>query len=43
MNAIVNKLLLAGDKLMPELHLKQPWFKYSVCSPFTKHKERTKN
>ena len=23
MNAIVNKLLLAGDKFMPEMHLKR--------------------
>ena len=25
---------------MPELHLKQPEFTYSVCGPFTKHRER---
>ena len=24
MNAILNKLLLAGDKFIPEMHLKQP-------------------
>ena len=24
MNEVVNKFLLAGDKLMPEMHLKQP-------------------
>ena len=24
MNEIVNKFLLAGDKFMPEMHLKQP-------------------
>ena len=40
MNEIVNKFLLAGDKLMPEIHLKQPGFTYSACSPFTKNKER---
>ena len=40
MNEIVNKFLLAGDKFMPELHLKQPGFTYSACSPFTKNKER---
>ena len=40
MNEIVNKLLLAGDKFMPEMHLKQPGFTYSVCGPFTKNKER---
>ena len=40
MNEIVNKFLLAGDKLMPEMHLKQPGFTYSACGPFTKNKER---
>ena len=25
---------------MPELHLRQPQFTYSVCAPFTKNKER---
>ena len=39
-NDIVNKLLLAGDKFMPEMHLKQPTFTYSACGPFTKNKER---
>ena len=37
-NEIVNKFLLAGDKFMPEMHLKQPGFTYSVCGPFTKNK-----
>ena len=40
MNEIVNKFLLAGDKFMPEMHLRQPQFVYSVCGPFTKNKER---
>ena len=40
MNEIVNKFLLAGDKFMPEVHLKQPGFTYSACGPFTKSKER---
>ena len=39
MNEIVNKFLLAGDKFMPEMHLKQAWFTYSACGPFTKNKE----
>ena len=39
MNEIVNKLLLAGDKLMPEMHLRQPGFTYSACGTFTKNKE----
>ena len=41
-NEIVNKFLLAGDKFMRELHLKQPGFTYSACGPFTKNKERIK-
>ena len=40
MNEIVNKFLLAGDKFMPEMYLKQPRFTYSVCGTFTKNKER---
>ena len=36
----MNKFLLAGDKFMPEMHLKQPEFTYSACEPFTKNKER---
>ena len=40
MNEIINKFLLAGDKCMPEMHLKQPAFTYSACGPFTKNKER---
>ena len=40
MNKIVNKLLLAGNKFMPEMHLKRPGFTYSACGPFTKNKER---
>ena len=32
--------LLAGDKFMPEIHLKQTWFFYSASGPFTKNKER---
>ena len=40
MNEIGSKFLLAGDKFLPEMHLKQPGFTYSVCGPFTKNKER---
>ena len=40
MNEIANKFLLLGDKFMPEMHLKEPGFTYSACSPFTKNKER---
>ena len=40
MNEIVNKFLLAGNKFMPDKHLKQPGFTYSACWLFTKNKER---
>ena len=33
MNNIINKFLLAGDKFMPEMHLRQPQFVYSACGP----------
>ena len=35
MNNVINKFLLAGDKFMPEIHLRQPQFTYSACGPFT--------
>ena len=40
MNELVNNFLLAGDKFMPEMHLKQPGFTCSACGPFTKNNER---
>ena len=40
MNDTINKLLLAGDKFMPKIHLRQPQFTYSACGPFTKHEQR---
>ena len=40
MNNIINKLLLAGNKFMPEMHLRQPQLTYSACGPFTKDKQR---
>ena len=43
MNATVNKLLLAGDKFMSEMHLTQTGFTYSASGPFTKKKERIRN
>ena len=42
MNAIVNKFLLAEDKFILEMHLKQPGFTYSAFGPFTNNKERIK-
>ena len=41
MNDIINKFLLAGDKSMPEMHLRQPQLTYSASGPFSKNKERT--
>ena len=40
MSNTINKLLLAGDKFMPEIHLGQPKFTYSAFGPFTKHEQR---
>ena len=37
---IVNNFLLAGDKVMTKMHLKQPGFTYSGCVPFIKTKKR---
>ena len=43
MNETVNKFLLVGDKLIPEMHLKQLEFTYSAYGPFTANKERIQN
>ena len=40
MDDIINKFLLAGYKLMPEMHSKQPQLTHSACGTFTKNKER---
>ena len=40
MNQIVNNFLLAGDKFMLQMHLRQPGFTCSACGLFTKNKER---
>ena len=40
MNEIVNTFLSAGDKFIPDMHLKQPVFTYSAYRLFTKNKER---
>ena len=42
MNKIVNNFLLAGDKFMPEMQLKQPGFTYSALGLFTKNKKIVK-
>ena len=36
MNETVNKFLLAGDKFMSEMHLRQPGFTYSACDHLQK-------
>ena len=38
MNEIVSKFLLAGDKFLPEMHLKETSFTYS--GPFTKKQRK---
>ena len=40
MNETVNKYLLTGDKFMSETHLRQSWFIYSACGPFTRNREQ---
>ena len=40
MNKTITKFLLAGEKFMPELHLRQPGFTNCICGPFTKHSEK---
>ena len=40
MNQIVTKFLLADDKCMPEMHLRQPGFTYGTCGPLSKNKQR---
>ena len=42
MNEIVNKLLLEGDKFMPDMNLRQPGITYSAPVPSTKNKENKK-
>ena len=40
MNERVNNFLLAGNKLMPAMHLRQPGLTYITCGPCTNNKER---
>ena len=42
MNEKINRFLLARDKFMSEMHLRQPGFTYSASGLFTKNKERIK-
>ena len=39
MNDLINKILLAGDKFMPKIHLIQPGFTYSVADHLIKTKK----
>ena len=43
MNKIVNKFLLAGDKIMSEMQLRQPVFMQRVYRPLLKTKKESKN
>ena len=43
MNEIVNNFLLAGEKILPEMHLRQSGFTYCACGPFTKTNKEYKN
>ena len=40
MNEIINRFLLARDKFMSEMYLRQPGLIYSACGPFTEKKEQ---
>ena len=42
MNEIINKRLLAGDKFMPEIHLRQFGLHRGIVVTFTKDIERIK-
>ena len=41
MDEISNKFLLAGDKCMSEMHLRQPGFTYRACGPFAKKQRKS--
>ena len=44
MNEIVHKFLLAGDKFLAEMYLRQSGFTYSACGSFIKkQRKNTKN
>ena len=42
MNEIVNKFLFAGDKFMPEMHLKQFTFTVNLLTVLVDHLLKTK-
>ena len=37
---MLKKFLLAGDKFMPKMHLRQPGFTYAAFGPFTKNERK---
>ena len=43
MNEMTNKFLLAGEKCMPEMHLRQLGFTLVLVNHLQKNKERIKN
>ena len=43
MKNIINKFLLAGDRLMTEMHLRHPGFTYSACGLSKKTNQEYKN
>ena len=43
MNDIINKFLLAEDKFMPEMHLRQPGFTYSASACVYKKQKELKS
>ena len=40
MNKIANKFLLAGNRFMPEMHLRPLGFTHSACGLFTKKQRK---
>ena len=40
MKEIVNRVLLAGNKFMPEIFFWQPGLTYTACGLFTKNKQK---
>ena len=43
MNEMINTFLLAADKSVPEIHLRQPGFTYSACGLFKKRRRKNTN
>ena len=43
MNQIVKRFLLAGDKFMPEIHLKEPHLRIVLVDHLVKTKKEFKN